>query len=276
MNLTINGATVDFELEREKDLGEVLYSLDRWLDGQGLIISDIDLDGEPVNGDIAAASKRSVDSVGRLDLRVERLSAFRGTALRNAAELLSRLGAQAQPPDAAGALSAASGFLDPEELSVMEMALSASGSPDSSESRAALDRARAFMAERLLESEDPRAQAKAAADAFRAKRESILNIPVWLQTGRDKDAMAAVAGFTEAFAKLLRLIPVLSESGVDLSALDVDGRPYSQFFSELNGALSELMRAFEARDTVLIGDLSEYEVLPRLDSVFAAVEKAIS
>jgi hypothetical protein len=86
--------------------------------------------------------------------------------------------------------------------------------------------------------------------------------------------MAAVTGFTETFSKILRLMATLSESGLDASQLLIDGKPYADFFSDLNKVLNELMEAFGSRDTVLIGDLAEYEVLPRLDSIFEALEKA--
>ena len=39
------------------------------------------------------------------------------------------------------------------------------------------------------------------------------------------------------------------------------------FYQELNGILTELLEAFDAKDSVLIGDLMEYEVAPRLEQL---------
>ena len=43
--------------------------------------------------------------------------------------------------------------------------------------------------------------------------------------------------------------------------------PLERFFSDLNRILTELIEAFEAKDSVLIGDLLEYEVTPRLEGL---------
>jgi hypothetical protein len=37
MIITINGNPVSFQLEQERTVGDVLMSIDSWLDGQGLI-----------------------------------------------------------------------------------------------------------------------------------------------------------------------------------------------------------------------------------------------
>jgi hypothetical protein len=274
VELTINGGTVEFELEREKNLGEVLYSLDTWLDGHGLIISGVDVDGASVGGDILSVKDRGLDSIDRLDIRTERVSVFRGKALSSACAWLDGiLGRSSGSVEAGEALlSSASGFLNPEEISYLELAqadLTATGGAS-----ADIPRIAAIFKDRLAECEDPPESLRKAAAAFRSDRESILNIPVWLQTGRDREAMDAISRFTEAFSTILRLMPALIESGIDASSLMVDGKPYADFFSDLNGVLNELMEAFGSRDTVLIGDLAEYEVLPRLDSIFAALEKA--
>ena len=39
--------------------------------------------------------------------------------------------------------------------------------------------------------------------------------------------------------------------------------------------LKELTGAFENKDAVLIGDLAEYEILPRMRSFFSAMEEAL-
>lgn len=270
---------MEFELERERSLGDVLYSLDQWLDGQGLIISRVEMDGRSVGESLDEVSGKSVDSILSLNIGVERISLFRAEALRTAIGWLERLRSgnpEGILDEGKTVLSSSSGFLNPEETSVFELALEAYAHPETNDSGKAAEAAAQFLSERLSECENPRAQALKAVADFRHRRESILDIPVWLQTGRDREAMEAISRFTDDFSRLLRLIPVLVESGTCQSSLAIEGKPYGEFFAELNGTLTELAKAFESRDTVLIGDLSEYEVLPRLDSIFAALEKAIS
>ena len=48
-----------------------------------------------------------------------------------------------------------------------------------------------------------------------------------------------------------------------------------EFYGSFNDVLRELTGAFEHKDAVLIGDLAEYEVLPRMRDFFAAMREAL-
>jgi hypothetical protein len=62
----------------------------------------------------------------------------------------------------------------------------------------------------------------------------------------------------------VRLIPLV-EASEETAGIDVPGT--RRFAEDLAPYLSELKEAFEIQDTVLIGDLLEYEVAPRLDEL---------
>ena len=47
----------------------------------------------------------------------------------------------------------------------------------------------------------------------------------------------------------------------------ISGKDYNVFYSELNKVLKELLEAFKLKDSVLIGDLMEYEMAPRLEEL---------
>jgi hypothetical protein len=48
-----------------------------------------------------------------------------------------------------------------------------------------------------------------------------------------------------------------------------------EFYGSFNDVLRQLTDAFEHKDAVLIGDLAEYEILPRMKSFFAAMREAL-
>lgn len=52
---------------------------------------------------------------------------------------------------------------------------------------------------------------------------------------------------------------------LDLYALEFDGRPLPNHSDELNGFLHEAAQALQDGDTVLLGDLLEYELAPRAE-----------
>jgi len=76
--------------------------------------------------------------------------------------------------------------------------------------------------------------------------------------------MEAVVRFSELSQRLLRH---LRSRGVPA----VGGRESREFFTDLNRVLGELLSAFQAHDTVLIGDLLEYEIAPRLRQLQAVL-----
>ena len=46
-----------------------------------------------------------------------------------------------------------------------------------------------------------------------------------------------------------------------------------QSVSELSGSLKELLDAFNAKDTVLIGDLMEYEIVPKVELLIGIIHQ---
>ncbi len=52
---------------------------------------------------------------------------------------------------------------------------------------------------------------------------------------------------------------------LDLDAMVIDGVPITKMHEELNGFLREAAEALENEDTVLLGDLLEYELAPRAE-----------
>lgn len=76
--------------------------------------------------------------------------------------------------------------------------------------------------------------------------------------------MEAVILLSDRLQALLAVLDRLRQAGrLDPAAL-VGGQSLLDFATGLNGVLRELQGSFENRDSVLIGDLLEYEVVPRL------------
>ncbi len=60
---------------------------------------------------------------------------------------------------------------------------------------------------------------------------------------------------------------------MDADALEVEGRKASVLYQELNGFLEEAAQALQDGDTVLLGDLLEYELAPRAELEAAIVDE---
>ena len=117
---------------------------------------------------------------------------------------------------------------------------------------------------RIREAANPKEALGARLPRLRELAAAVTDVPLLLQTGRDRQAMEIVSDFTELFQKLLDIVPFLPKDG-----------ERDRAFEELNPILRQILSAFDAKDFVLIGDLFEYEVAPRLGKLSPLLEKCV-
>jgi hypothetical protein len=75
--------------------------------------------------------------------------------------------------------------------------------------------------------------------------------------------MEIVIGFADTVQALLALVPFLAPDP-----------ERGKLLAEFTPVLRELVAAFGAKDSVLIGDLLEYEITPRMQRLAPLLEKA--
>ena len=131
----------------------------------------------------------------------------------------------------------------------------------------------AFFGERLAELRDPAGAMLASARIFDAIQAELSEVPVRLQTGKDAQAMHTVVLAIELINKMVRIMPEYMRT-LTTVPIEVSGATMPEYYGELTGVLKELAEAFENKDGVLIGDLAEYEIRPRLASFFQVVRTA--
>jgi hypothetical protein len=274
MRLTINGEEVRFSLENERTLGDVATAVERWLAGAGFVVVALSADGE----DLAASPRerwqaRPLGGVAELavgarlagELRIERWRAAAGVfdtlarvldaggiddeALAAAGEAFAALRASPPGPDA----TATAVRLERSLAGATAAAVRAWPAERHTGTAGLARELTAALAVFAAQAADPVAAIAAAAQAVARLVPGLAEVAVQLQTGRDRDAMATVTGICDAIQRLLPLLSFLPPDG---------GR--ERLIVDLNATLRNLVAAFEAKDTVLIGDLAEYEVAPRL------------
>jgi hypothetical protein len=131
----------------------------------------------------------------------------------------------------------------------------------------------AFFGERLAELRDPAGAMLAAACLFDAIEADLSEVPVRLQTGKDAQAMHTVVLAIELINKMVRIMPEYMRA-LPGPLIEVGGAAMPEYYGALTDVLKELAEAFENKDGVLIGDLAEYEIRPRLASFFKVVRTA--
>ena len=298
MRIIVNGENLSYSLENESNLGQVLDGLKEWLKNSSFVMTaarvddrDLDLasDESFARVSLDGVEELSVTARPLVEMDYEHLEAIREffrltragieagnagavkdvlksypTIRENLGWILERHGisSEAASPQRLDELFVASGLVE-------------TGTVDGAQRSALLDVVSVLDFElgvRMREISDPRAELKRATEDLSASIEELSEVSIMLQTGRDADAMQAILRFTELSSKLVRLYPLLRFGGhTDFATIRVDNVSFSDFYVEFNGVLSDLVDAFTASDTVLIGDLLEYEVAPRLEKLRAYV-----
>lgn len=186
MNIRINGMPLDFELENERTVGEVMAQLERLCESNGMTVTSVRSGGREIVAD-------ELDDFFAADI--------------NAVEDLE--------------IQAISG------VEILDMAEKAGG-----------ELARLSL--------------------------SLQDIPVLLQTGRGRQAMDIVAELSGQMEKLCYLLPLLPLAGIPEETLSIEEMNPGAYLAAISPFMKEVTEAIALQDTVTIGDISEYEIAPRM------------
>ncbi len=94
----------------------------------------------------------------------------------------------------------------------------------------------------------------------------LLKIPVLLQSNKDAEVSNTVISFADTFKAMQKLVSFCGLFPQKFNNFTIDGQNLSVFFQDFTPVLQEFESSLETRDTVLTGDLAEYEIAPRLQA----------
>jgi len=271
MKIKINGADADIKPENEKTVGEILGALDAWLTGSGHRLSGLNIDGKAVNArEMELSFSKSIDTIDTLDICTSSLSQLVAESL--AASLRDIEDFKEAGFDEKAAFSgkwktSPQGSLLAEQYpELFEWTVKAfSGEGCSPQVLAAL------YEERLRELRDPAGEMSRTAPLVDDICQRLTEFSLDIQTGKDSRAAETVNVFSGVAEKFFRIYNTLKIEGYPVAKITIDNMPINDYIIEFSKALKEMLDAYERRDTVLIGDMAEYEMAPRLRSLHAAV-----
>jgi hypothetical protein len=271
MNITIDGKNADITLENEQTVGEVLAGLESWMQGSGHRLSGMEVDGETIDArSLDRFFSRELASVGTLNIRT---SSWAEHAVQSIANLYGTLG---DLQDAAFAereriyrdweAGPGAQFLKSEQRELFETAEKTFAGEGLSPADL-----RTMLEERLRELENPQGELGTIRSLIEALVQRLKDLPLDIQTGKDSRAAETMGLFSTLAEKLFRLFNLLKVEGLFPENLTVEGVPVQNYIEEFGSTLKDLIRAYEGRDTVLVGDLAEYELAPRLLQFYTAI-----
>jgi hypothetical protein len=294
LRLTINDADVSYSLEAEKTLGEVVRGIRAWLAAAGFVITDLRADDrdllQPTDSSWGGAR---VDSVSSLRVAAAHTGDMKKAHWRTVErwlamleEEVARASADTTKPGSLDPLEqlleglpqtmeglAANPFLPPgsdagrrfEARFVGQKAPAIrSWSPQERQEAVELVRLlRGLVQARIQDATHPADSLARCAGSIRGGMAELKEVSLLLQTGRDRPAMEIVVRFVDNVQSLMDILPFLAPDP-----------ERARLLAELTPVLRELVAAFDSRDSVLIGDLLEYEIAPRMERIAPLLESA--
>lgn len=288
MEIKINDMPIDYRLEAESTIGEVFIGIESWLRGNGHRIVEVLLDGTKLGEEQRATSEHPIDRVTTLEFTVESirrkdiddletirtfLGLFRRVLRSGDEEQLTAVleelpyvvgGIERITPDLAGLLEEhLPGPL--KDAAAHAAALDASARAKSADRARDLDR---LLEQRQRELLDPDHEMRAVCTVLEGLVDRMEEIPAMLQSGGEKESLAAVGAFSETVSTFMRILPHVTDQHPDLEK-------HHEVIPEINTFLIDIERALSASDLVLLGDLLEYEIVPRFRELIAAVNETL-
>lgn len=298
MRISVNNSPFDATIEKESTVGEAAAAISRWFGEKNMTVTGIEIDGVAFDMfDDASWQGKPIEQTDSLELTVMSNLQLRAVHISTLAdyialfeealsagnnEVVAQLIAEYPPvrasldsilnPGSEGTpisnrfdqLLTISGVLDgrpgPQVRSLLEF----------------FHNLRIIIMDRLAETTGPVKELTNVIDTLDQLVPVLEELPVLLQTGKDGEAMQHIITFTELTGKLTRLIPyVRLQTGIDLAGGE-EAESFGNHYLELNPILTELTEAFDSLDAVLIGDLVEYEIAPRIGAICAAIRARLA
>jgi hypothetical protein len=301
VKLFINDNPVDIQLQDEKTAYEIIRQLDAWLSEQGHALISLSIDGTPVALADQDWRSRPLDGIGAINIEAPNLHQLRLAnlgALNHYAETLNAAlhdlseGKNTLPvilqaiktyPSVQPAMSYLSdnigGDLSTDPLAAETDRLfagcfQADGSFDAGVLPALARQVHALAvlsAGRINEASQPIREAHATAAILKELLPRLGMVSTDLLTNKTKEAFDTILQFSELLSKLLRLFWLMLE-------VKEPGQPAPWSRGELqdwammvNQCLQQVTEALESQDTVLLGDLLEYELPQHIEKLVGLI-----
>jgi len=268
MEIRINGQAADITPENEKTIGEILVFLDQWLSNLGHRLSGLLIDGKGID-------TSRLDEIFSTEIKnVKVLDIFTSSAAELASQAITSLTGDIDEfenlkfEDKSNFVnlweqSAQAVFIKENmpELFSMYIDLFTHGG-------VSCQTLRSITEERLREVNDPVNELTKIEPLINETCVRLVDLPLDIQTGKDSRAAQTIQIFSGITEKILRITKQLNLQGfLQLN----DEKIFIQMISDFSNVLRELLDAYERHDSVLVGDLAEYEAAPRLQELYASI-----
>jgi len=267
MEVRINDHPADITIDNEKTVGEVMAGLEQWLSGSGHRLSGLSIDGKPVDlSSLEDVFSKEITSVKNINIITSSLAQLTAESLINLLEDIKeyeRLGFEEKKE-----------FINtwkekPQSLFISDQMPDLNNFFFNLFSGGNIEANTVFSIteERLREVKNPLEEFVNLQSLVEQTCRLLEDLPLDVQTGKDAKAAQTIQIFSGIAEKILRILKQLDIQGFLNLEADIE-KQITQMISAFGNLVKELLDAYERYDTVLLGDLAEYEAAVRLKELF--------
>jgi len=272
MEIKVNGKTLDVSLDKEKILADVISGLDQWLTNCGHRITGLDIDGCSVNAPmIHDALQREINSIKWIDLKTSSIAELTAASLLNLLEDIAEYESldfeRKKNYFEKWKESSTAGLLCSELKDLYTYCVNTftAGSMDT---KTLISITEEIQREVL----DPVNEIIKIEQILKDICEKLIDLPLDIQTGKDARAAGTIQIFSAVTEKIFRIFWQLYIQGyLPEESKSSDGKPLEESIKEFSQVLKDLLDAYEKNDSVLVGDLTEYEASPKLKALYITI-----
>ncbi|MDR0464859.1 MAG: hypothetical protein LBG94_07085 [Treponema sp.] len=270
MDIKINDRALDVSLDNENTLGEVLAGLEQWLGNMGHRISSISIDGEQTSASmIESIFSREIDKIQCVDIQTNAIAELMAASLLNLLEDIREF-EKIDFKDKQEFFNNWTGSATAQFISAEIFDLYAFCVNTFSNGNMTGETLISVTEEILREVNEPVKELTNLEPILKDTCERLENLPLDIQTGKDARAAQSIQIFSAVTEKIIRLYRQLNMQGY-LSTDEQSEELLETQITNFSGVLKELLEAYEKNDSVLVGDLTEYEASPKLKDLFYAI-----
>ena len=113
---------------------------------------------------------------------------------------------------------------------------------------------------------------KKLSELFESLAEQMQNVPMALQSNKNLEVSEAIKKLADSIDQFCHIATLASLFPETFTQTTLNGMSFKDFFADFSPILKDFEDALQNNDTVMIGDLSEYEICPRLEAISKALK----
>ena len=124
----------------------------------------------------------------------------------------------------------------------------------------------------IVTKNDIKASFEKLSELFNELAAQMEGVPVALQSGKNAEVSESIKRLADSIEQFCHVATLASLFPDTFSTSSLNGISLKDFFAEFSPILKDFEDALQNNDTVMLGDLSEYEICPRLKEISKALQ----